>query len=126
MEKERRPDVYKRQEQYRQFNFDRIKECISLQEKIGLDVLVHGEFERNDICLLYTSDINLEVSGAGTSLTVSAAQTKTGMTTGGEVAVLNLGKNGGGQQSILYGDLIVNGCTLNTTAGDQMCIRDSL
>ena len=36
-------------EQYRQFNFDRIKECISLQEKIGLDVLVHGEFERNDM-----------------------------------------------------------------------------
>ncbi len=26
-----------------------IKECIELQEKIGLDVLVHGEFERNDM-----------------------------------------------------------------------------
>ena len=24
---------------YRQFNFDRIKECISLQEKIGLDAV---------------------------------------------------------------------------------------
>lgn len=40
------------------------------------------------------------------------------MTTVGEGAVLILGKNGGGQQSILYGDLIVNGGTLNTTAGD--------
>ncbi len=26
-----------------------IKDCIELQEKIGLDVLVHGEFERNDM-----------------------------------------------------------------------------
>ena len=26
-----------------------IKECIELQENIGLDVLVHGEFERNDM-----------------------------------------------------------------------------
>lgn len=26
-----------------------IKDCIDLQEKIGLDVLVHGEFERNDM-----------------------------------------------------------------------------
>ncbi|MFD1175420.1 5-methyltetrahydropteroyltriglutamate--homocysteine S-methyltransferase [Paenibacillus puldeungensis] len=26
-----------------------IKNCISLQEKLGLDVLVHGEFERNDM-----------------------------------------------------------------------------
>ena len=68
--------------------------------------------------LLTGSGINLEVSGAGTALTVSTAQTKTALTTVGEGAVLNLGKNGGGQQSILYGDLIVNGGTLNTTAGD--------
>lgn len=27
----------------------KISECIKLQEKIGLDVLVHGEFERNDM-----------------------------------------------------------------------------
>ncbi|MGN0835669.1 MAG: 5-methyltetrahydropteroyltriglutamate--homocysteine S-methyltransferase [Candidatus Spyradosoma sp.] len=27
----------------------RIAECIALQEEIGLDVLVHGEFERNDM-----------------------------------------------------------------------------
>ena len=32
-----------------------IKNLIQWQEEIGLDVLVHGEFERNDICLLYTS-----------------------------------------------------------------------
>lgn len=37
------------EEQYKQFNFGKIRECISLQEKIGLDVLVHGEFERNDM-----------------------------------------------------------------------------
>ena len=68
--------------------------------------------------LLTGSGINLEVSGAGTALTVSTAQTKTALTTVGKGAVLNLGKNGDGQQSILYGDLIVNGGTLNTTAGD--------
>ncbi|WP_368490932.1 5-methyltetrahydropteroyltriglutamate--homocysteine S-methyltransferase [Clostridium sp. BJN0013] len=28
---------------------EKIKECIELQEKIGIDVLVHGEFERNDM-----------------------------------------------------------------------------
>ena len=27
----------------------KIAECIRLQEQIGLDVLVHGEFERNDM-----------------------------------------------------------------------------
>lgn len=37
------------EEQYKQFNKDRIKECIELQEEIGLNVLVHGEFERNDM-----------------------------------------------------------------------------
>ena len=64
------------------------------------------------------SGINLEVTGAGTALTVSTAQTKTALTTVGEGAVLNLGKNGGGGESILYGNLMVNGGTLNTTAGD--------
>lgn len=34
---------------YRRFNRQKIAECIQLQEKIGLDVLVHGEFERNDM-----------------------------------------------------------------------------
>ena len=36
-------------EQYTQFNKDKIAECVALQEEIGLDVLVHGEFERNDM-----------------------------------------------------------------------------
>ncbi|WP_296619984.1 5-methyltetrahydropteroyltriglutamate--homocysteine S-methyltransferase [Marivirga sp.] len=36
-------------DQYTAFNKDKIAECIALQEKIGLDVLVHGEFERNDM-----------------------------------------------------------------------------
>nr|MCR5061842.1 5-methyltetrahydropteroyltriglutamate--homocysteine S-methyltransferase [Treponema sp.] len=31
------------------FNQKKIAECIKLQEKLGLDVLVHGEFERNDM-----------------------------------------------------------------------------
>ncbi|MCX2682558.1 5-methyltetrahydropteroyltriglutamate--homocysteine S-methyltransferase [Campylobacter sp. MIT 21-1685] len=34
---------------YTEFNQKKIKECISIQEEIGLDVLVHGEFERNDM-----------------------------------------------------------------------------
>ena len=37
------------EEQYKAFNRKKIAECIALQEKIGLDVLVHGEFERNDM-----------------------------------------------------------------------------
>ncbi|MWC30245.1 5-methyltetrahydropteroyltriglutamate--homocysteine S-methyltransferase [Paenibacillus sp. MMS18-CY102] len=37
------------EEQYKQFNLDRIAECVARQEAIGLDVLVHGEFERNDM-----------------------------------------------------------------------------
>ncbi|MBO4390320.1 MAG: 5-methyltetrahydropteroyltriglutamate--homocysteine S-methyltransferase, partial [Lachnospiraceae bacterium] len=36
-------------EEYEGFMKDRIRECIRLQEEIGLDVLVHGEFERNDM-----------------------------------------------------------------------------
>lgn len=35
--------------QYSDFNKRKIAECITLQEEIGLDVLVHGEFERNDM-----------------------------------------------------------------------------
>lgn len=35
--------------QYKEFNKMKISECIKLQEQIGLDVLVHGEFERNDM-----------------------------------------------------------------------------
>ncbi len=36
-------------EQYVTFNKEKIAEWIALQEKTGLDVLVHGEFERNDM-----------------------------------------------------------------------------
>ena len=36
-------------EQYQEFNKNKIKECIKLQEEIGLDVIVHGEYERNDM-----------------------------------------------------------------------------
>ena len=34
---------------YDKFISQKITDCIRLQEKIGLDVLVHGEFERNDM-----------------------------------------------------------------------------
>lgn len=37
------------EEQYVLFNQRKIAECVELQEQIGLDVLVHGEFERNDM-----------------------------------------------------------------------------
>ena len=36
-------------EQYIKFNKEKIAKCIALQEEIGLDVLVHGEYERNDM-----------------------------------------------------------------------------
>jgi len=36
-------------DEYVKFNQEKIKECIRLQEELGLDVLVHGEFERNDM-----------------------------------------------------------------------------
>ena len=35
--------------QYEEFNRKKIAECIKFQEDIGIDVLVHGEFERNDM-----------------------------------------------------------------------------
>ncbi|MBR3056881.1 MAG: 5-methyltetrahydropteroyltriglutamate--homocysteine S-methyltransferase [Clostridiales bacterium] len=37
------------EEQYVAFNENKIRACIENQEEIGLDVLVHGEFERNDM-----------------------------------------------------------------------------
>ena len=36
-------------EEYIEFNKKKIAECITLQEEIGLDVIVHGEYERNDM-----------------------------------------------------------------------------
>ncbi|NLL04001.1 MAG: 5-methyltetrahydropteroyltriglutamate--homocysteine S-methyltransferase [Clostridiales bacterium] len=35
--------------QYKEFNKNKIEECVKMQEQLGLDVLVHGEFERNDM-----------------------------------------------------------------------------
>ncbi len=46
------------EEQYVEFNKRKIKECIELQEKIGLDVLVHGEFERNDMVEYFGEHLN--------------------------------------------------------------------
>jgi 5-methyltetrahydropteroyltriglutamate--homocysteine methyltransferase len=37
------------EEQYDSYMKEKISECVKLQEKIGLDVFVHGEFERNDM-----------------------------------------------------------------------------
>lgn len=37
------------EEEYIAFNRKKIAECVAFQEKIGLDVLVHGEYERNDM-----------------------------------------------------------------------------
>lgn len=36
-------------EEYVDFNKKKIAECVKFQEEIGLDVLVHGEYERNDM-----------------------------------------------------------------------------
>ena len=36
-------------DEYERFIEKKIAECVALQEEIGLDVLVHGEFERNDM-----------------------------------------------------------------------------
>lgn len=45
-------------EQYVQFNRDKIAECVKLQENIGLDVLVHGEYERNDMVEYFGEYLN--------------------------------------------------------------------
>ena len=45
-------------EQYVEFNQKKIAECIKLQEEIGLDVLVHGEFERNDMVEYFGQQMN--------------------------------------------------------------------
>ncbi len=36
-------------QEYVEFNKKKIAECVKWQEEIGLDVLVHGEYERNDM-----------------------------------------------------------------------------
>lgn len=45
-------------EEYIEFNKRKIKECIDLQERLGLDVLVHGEFERNDMVEYFGENLN--------------------------------------------------------------------
>ncbi len=46
------------EEQYIAFNRRKIAECVALQEEIGLDVLVHGEFERNDMVEYFGEQLN--------------------------------------------------------------------
>lgn len=48
----------KSREEYAEFNKQKIAECIKLQEEIGLDVLVHGEFERNDMVEYFGENLN--------------------------------------------------------------------
>ena len=48
----------KSKEEYVEFNKKKIAECIKLQEEIGLDVLVHGEFERNDMVEYFGENLN--------------------------------------------------------------------
>ncbi len=45
-------------EEYINFNKEKIKECIKFQEEIGLDVLVHGEYERNDMVEYFGENLN--------------------------------------------------------------------
>lgn len=46
------------EEQYKEFNRRKIADCVALQEEIGLDVLVHGEFERNDMVEYFGENLN--------------------------------------------------------------------
>ena len=48
----------KSREEYVEFNRNKIAECIKLQEEIGLDVIVHGEFERNDMVEYFGEHLN--------------------------------------------------------------------
>ena len=48
----------KSREEYVEFNKQKIAECIKLQEEIGLDVIVHGEFERNDMVEYFGENLN--------------------------------------------------------------------
>ncbi len=44
--------------EYKAFNKNKIAECVKLQEEIGLDVLVHGEYERNDMVEYFGENLN--------------------------------------------------------------------
>ena len=44
--------------EYDEFMKNQIDACIKHQEEIGLDVLVHGEFERNDMVEYFGQNLN--------------------------------------------------------------------
>lgn len=44
--------------EYVDFNRKKIAECVKLQEEIGLDILVHGEYERNDMVEYFGQQLN--------------------------------------------------------------------
>lgn len=46
------------EEEYKENAKKAIADCIRLQEEIGLDVLVHGEFERNDMVEFFGENLN--------------------------------------------------------------------
>lgn len=46
------------QADYQNFLKEKIKDCVQLQEELGLDVLVHGEFERNDMVEYFGEQLN--------------------------------------------------------------------
>ena len=46
------------QEEYETFLRSKIAECVKLQEDLGLDVLVHGEYERNDMVEYFGENLN--------------------------------------------------------------------
>ncbi|MDK2921111.1 MAG: 5-methyltetrahydropteroyltriglutamate--homocysteine methyltransferase [Desulfonauticus sp.] len=71
--------------EYKLFIKEKIKETIELQEKIGLDVLVHGEFERTDMVEFFAQKLE------------GIATTKNGW-------ILSYGTRGY-RPSIIYGDV---------------------
>lgn len=46
------------EDEYVKFNREKIAECVALQEEIGLDVMVHGEYERNDMVEYFGEHLN--------------------------------------------------------------------
>ncbi len=44
--------------EYIEFNKKQISDCIAVQDEIGLDILVHGEFERNDMVEYFGENLN--------------------------------------------------------------------
>jgi len=45
-------------DEYVEYNQNKIADCIRLQEQLGFDVLVHGEFERNDMVEYFGSKLD--------------------------------------------------------------------